>query len=98
MKGRRGAIVAAVLVVGALVASWAFSTEGSAGAGLSTYRSGPEGGKALHDAYRAAGRPTTRIRSTLTRERLAGLVAGTTLLVMAPRTLPSGDEAREVRD
>ena len=97
MKGRRGVVVAAVLV-GALFASWAFSTEGSPGAGLSTYESGPDGGKALHEAYRAAGRPTTRIRSALTGERLSVLGAGTTLFVMAPRDVPSRDEARAVRD
>ena len=88
------------LVVLAVVATaaWALSEEPSRGSGLSSYRSGPDGGKGLAEAYSAAGRRVTRVRTATDRGALGALEPGTTLFVLAPTEPFSGDEARALRD
>src|SRR5205085_6814057 len=73
-------------------------TEGWEGNRLSTYKSGPDGGKALADAYRAAGRPVGQLRTPFTGPQLARLPKGVTLFVMAPSVAVSGDEGRSLRE
>lgn len=95
---RRGMVISVVLIVATLAASWALSGETSQGGGLSSFQSGPAGGKALADLYIAAGRPVTRLQASFTRDHLGRLAPGTVLFVMAPRLELSPDEARVARD
>lgn len=96
MRRHAGIVVAALLVAAAVTASWALSAPPSQGLGLSTYRSGPDGGKALASAYRAAGRQVSQLRLPFTPARLASLPPGTTLFVLAPPLAWRADEIHAV--